>query len=199
MSASFLPGVVRKPGFRRKTFWCSSHTPMIIHNSTGMLQRPRAAWDVALARLTARDTFSDATLSKNNQTTSFKAVNNWSSAMFVHKGHKREWAPVFCVPWPFTKLCCYTVLASSLGLFPTMFSLVFASIHNWHSLNNLLLFSQIVLFWRGFLSLLQWTLMVEFPDMSRLPSWFKDFNKIFVLEFHFSMHMLTLGAYLSIW
>lgn len=69
-STSFLAGIVRQPGSRRKTFWCSSHTPMIIHNSPGMLQRPRAAWDVVVARLTARDKFTDGTMSKNNPMTS---------------------------------------------------------------------------------------------------------------------------------
>lgn len=36
-STAFLPGVVQQPGFTRKTFWCSSHTQLVIHISTGIL------------------------------------------------------------------------------------------------------------------------------------------------------------------
>lgn len=67
-STSFLPGIVQQPGFRRKTFWCSSYTPLIIYNSTAMLLR--AAWDVALARVTARDKYFEATVSKKRSTDS---------------------------------------------------------------------------------------------------------------------------------
>lgn len=81
---SFLPGVVQQPGFRRKTFWCSSHTPLVIHISTGMLLMLRAAWDVALARLNAKDIFTDARIFKNNHRTFMGCQSNtWTYDMWV--------------------------------------------------------------------------------------------------------------------
>lgn len=94
-----------------------------------MLLRPRAAWDVAVARPAARDTFTDATMSKNNQATSFRAVKQLVGCHvgLYSKGHKCERTPVL---WPLTRLlwCLYIIC----------YSFVLTFLADWSSLNDLL-------------------------------------------------------------
>lgn len=108
-STSFLPGFVLQPGFRRKALWCSSHTRMIIHNSSGMLQR----WELLEMWLCQTDNKRHIFwwFSVQKQLGNFfqGCQNSCSCAMWIYKGHKREWIPVLSVLWPFTKLCCYSV------------------------------------------------------------------------------------------